>query len=126
MKSLHLIAGDVENAIDGAKPTEKLLLSLQKGIDILCEEIKRGLGLPVAKPAVVESSLEKLPPGAPPDSITRLISHLQEGNGECDSFVADCLAELAETPWVPRLEKVRSLVQNFDFSAASRLLKDES
>jgi PAS domain S-box-containing protein len=125
MKSLHVIAGDVESAIDGEKPTEELLLSLQKGIDSLCEEIKRGLGLPVATPAVVESSLEKLPPGAPPDSIIRLISHLQAGDGDCDSFVADCLAELAETPWVPRLQKVHTLVQNFDFAAASRLLEDE-
>jgi CheY-like chemotaxis protein len=125
MKTLRLIAGDVENAIDEEKPTEELLVSLQQGIEGLCKEIQRVLGLSVATPAVEDSSLEKLPAGAPPDSIIRLISHLQAGNGDCDSFVADCLDELAETSWVPLLQKARARIQSFDFAAASRLLDNE-
>jgi two-component system sensor histidine kinase/response regulator len=125
MKTLHVIAGDLENAINEAKPTEALLLSLQRGIDRLCEEIERSLDLSVATPAIVDSSLDELPLGEPPDSIIRLIARLKTGDGDCDSFVTDCLAELSKTSWVPLLLKARTLVQNFDFAAASSLLENE-
>ncbi|MDP3538544.1 MAG: PAS domain S-box protein [Azonexus sp.] len=45
MKALHVIAGDVEEAIEGAAPTDELLLGLQQGIAEIGAEIQRGLGL---------------------------------------------------------------------------------
>lgn len=45
MKALHVIAGEVEEAIEGAAPTDELLLGLQQGIAEIAAEIQRGLGL---------------------------------------------------------------------------------
>lgn len=125
MKALHVIAGDLENALEDEKPTEELMLSLQKSIDSLCVEIERRLGLPVATPNVVGLSLEKLPSGPPPAAIVRLVSRLQAGDGDCDSFVAECLAELEGTPWAPRLQQASALIQRFDFASACKLFSDE-
>lgn len=126
MKALHMITGELENAIEADKPTNGLLLRLQQCTEELCLEIERGLGLTLASPVLVELPLEQLPPGPTPASIERLIFRLQAGDGDCDSLVAVCLAEFEGTAWESRLLQVRDLVQNFDFAAASRLLADKS
>jgi two-component system sensor histidine kinase/response regulator len=44
MNGLHVIATDIEAAIDAAQPTRELLLVLEREVAAMCDEIRRGLG----------------------------------------------------------------------------------
>ena len=125
MNGLHAVATALEAAIDGAQPTNELLLDLERGLAAMCVEIRRGLG-PAENPApAVESDeplAEGLPPGVLPASVRQLIGRLQAGDSNCDRLVVDCLDELAHTAWASRLRQASIAIQNFDYAAAAQLL----
>jgi hypothetical protein len=52
----------------------------------------------------------------------RLIASLQSGDGNCDTLLTDCLAELEGTAWAARLRQSSLHIQNFDYAAAGRML----
>lgn len=120
MQNLCRLAGELETAIERGAPTEVLLDDLQQEMARVCLAIENGLGI-APTPLAVESGLGRIPSGPLPPAIVQLISSLQAGDGDCDDFVADCLAKFDGTPWAPRLYQARSLIQKFDFAAASKL-----
>ena len=125
MHELHAIAAALETALDKAEPTDLMLLRLEQDINVMCAEIRSGLGLaesPITTIDVPEFLAENLPPGVPPASVTQLIASLQAGEGDCDRLATACLAELEHTAWAPRLRRALIHIQEFDFGAAARLL----
>jgi CheY-like chemotaxis protein len=125
MDGLHKLAAKLESAIGNAQPTDPLLLRLEQGIIAMCAEIRSGLALaenatPAAEPA--ESLADSLPLGLPPACVMRLIASLQSGDGNCDTLLTDCLAELEGTAWAARLRQSSLHIQNFDYAAAGRML----
>jgi hypothetical protein len=57
--------------------------------------------------------------------VTQLIARLHAGDSDCDQLITDCLAELGDTPWTPRLRQALIHARNFDYAAAGSLLSDE-
>ncbi|MDD2742739.1 MAG: PAS domain S-box protein [Rhodocyclaceae bacterium] len=125
MKTMSRIAGELESAIESATPTDELLVALKQDMFSICSVIEDGLGACPTTPKAIEAPVEKLPVGPLPDPIKRLIISLEAGDGDCDTFVADCLDMFEGTSWVPRLQQARSLIQKFDFAAASKLFSDD-
>ncbi|MCF8177882.1 MAG: PAS domain S-box protein [Sulfuritalea sp.] len=122
MKALHGIAGALEMAIEAAAPTSELLLEFERATAAMCSEIRNALG-PAPSPLVHS----EIPPdarfsGMPPDSVTRLIAHLKTGNSDSDTVAADCLRELENTAWAPRLHQALIDIERFDFAAAEQVL----
>ncbi|MCF8178637.1 MAG: PAS domain S-box protein [Sulfuritalea sp.] len=122
MKALHGVAAALETAIEGAAPTSELLLELEQGVSAMCSEIQNTLGLAPNTQATTDFLPDPLPPGTPPESITRLIEHLQVGDSDCDCMAGDCLSELEGTAWAPRLRQALMDIERFDFTAAGRVL----
>ena len=46
---------------------------------------------------------------------------LDVGDGDCDAVVVQCLTELQDSVWAPRLQQALILTQNFDYAAAAEL-----
>ena len=139
MKDLHARAAALETAIDRAAPGDQLdeqkklngrndlWLSLEQGVVAMCVEIqgKLCLATSAANAAPASQALpEERPAGLPPTSIRQLIAHLQAGDGDCDWLIADCLIELKGTVWAPFLQQALIHINNFNFTAASRLLAE--
>jgi CheY-like chemotaxis protein len=126
MGELHSLAAALELALDGDEPAHTLLIRLEQSVEMLCAEIKKGLGLPespqTAPEPAAESAPKPLPEGPLPDSVQRLIVMLEAGNSDSDTALANCLEKLAGTPWAPHLQQVLADVQNFDFPAAAARL----
>ena len=125
MSALQGLAAALETAIDHAQPADQLLLELERGVIAMCAEIRSALGLAHGADStepVAEDLSSALPPGIPPDSITRLTALLQTGDGDCDLALAACLDELKDTAWAPRLQQASTHLQHFDFAAAGRVL----
>jgi hypothetical protein len=125
MSALQGLAAALETAIDHAQPADQLLLELERGVIAMCAEIRSALGLAHGADStepVAEDLSSALPPGIPPDSITRLTALLQTGDGDCDLALAACLNELKDTAWAPRLQQASTHLQHFDFAAAGRVL----
>ena len=122
MKELHDVAAALETAIDHQDPAERLQQRLEQGVAAMCEEIRSALGLARDAIPVAATAPESPPPGAPPASVARLIASLQTGDSDCDSLIAACLDELAQTPWAPCLRRALALAQNFDYAAAIDVL----
>jgi PAS domain S-box-containing protein len=125
MKGLHALAAELEAAIDSGAPASKLLLDLERGVAVMCAEIRSGLGQDASTALMagaVVHGLAGVPSGAMPATVIRLIERLNAGDSDCDRIIDDCLAELRHTPWAPHLVQAQVHVQNFDFAAASRAL----
>jgi PAS domain S-box-containing protein len=126
MKELHALAAELEAAIDGGAPASELLLDLERGVAVMCAEIRSGLGQEAsAAPAaggVVDVLPAGVPHGPPPATVAQLIERLNAGDSDCDRIIDDCLAELKHTPWAPHLRQAQVHVQNFDYAAASSVL----
>lgn len=120
MTQLHAVASALEAAIDGAAPAGALAQELEQGVAEVCTEIRRALG--VVETAVAPG--EPLPPlpGPPPASVLRLLAGLRAGEADCDALAADCLAELGDSEWAPRLRQAQIHIQSFDYAASIRLL----
>jgi HPt (histidine-containing phosphotransfer) domain-containing protein len=126
MKELHTRAAALETAIDAAEAaetTEALLHDLASHVDMMCAEIKSKLGLDVAVAA--PEILPERPGGETPVCVTQLIERLDAGDGDCDAAIDDCLSELKDTAWVPRLRQAHVRIRNFDYAAAIQLLAAE-
>ena len=134
MTRLHAIAGALETAIDDSvlansltsaqarSKTSELLLDMECGVAAMCSEIRSGLDIGNNPTPAAEPLSEHLPPGLPPNSIARLITRLQAGDSDCDRLLGECLAELADTAWAPRLCQALRHVENFDYASAVGLL----
>jgi CheY-like chemotaxis protein len=119
MGELHSRAAALELALDSGEPAHTLLIRLEQTVEVLCAEIRKGLGLPDRQQTTPESDPGSLPEGPLPESIAHLIAMLEAGNSDSDTALADCLEELAGTPWVAHLKQALADVENFDFSAAA-------
>jgi signal transduction histidine kinase/CheY-like chemotaxis protein/HPt (histidine-containing phosphotransfer) domain-containing protein len=130
MTGLHVIAAALEAAIEGAvmatalanTQASQLLLDLERGVAVMCAEIRNGLGMGNNPASVTEPPLGNPPAGLPPESVTRLIAGLHAGDSDCDRLLDDCLAELGDTAWAPHLRQTLQHIQNFDYAAAVVLL----
>ena len=126
MQELHTRAAALETAIDAseaAEATEALLHDLAHYVDTMCAEIRSKLGLDVA--AAATEILPERPGGEAPFCVTQLIESLDAGDGDCDAAILECLRELKDTAWVPRLCQAQISIRNFDYAAAIRLLAAE-
>ena len=129
MKELHAAATRLEIAINQTQAASELIDALDQSIRTVCAEIVEKLGLERNTTSSVNSSSPEkhaIPAGEKPDCIIRLIASLNQGDGDCDHYVEQCLEELANTAWIPHLKAAQEAILNFNFSAASQLLYSDS
>ncbi|HLA33603.1 MAG TPA: PAS domain S-box protein, partial [Rhodocyclaceae bacterium] len=127
MKALHAGAAALEAAIEEGVAAEQLsepLQAMERAAAAMCEEIRHGLGLDAAVPPPL-APLSELPAGELPPAVQRLIVRLQTGDSDSDALIGDCLAELENTAWAPRLRLALTHAKVFDFNAAIAVLSDE-
>jgi len=124
MTELHPIASALEAALMQGAPTDALLDQLQAMIELLCAEIKAGLGggaalAPAEAPAAAP---DRTPTGPMPQSIVQVIVMLECADGGSAEAIEHCLSELKDSNWAPRLLQALAHVRSFDFDAARKLL----
>jgi two-component system sensor histidine kinase/response regulator len=121
MTTLHPIATALEAALMQGAPTDELLKQLQAMAELLCAEIRTGLG--DTEPADASAPApDKAPIGPIPKSIAQVIVMIECADGNSAEAIELCLSELEGTNWAPRLKQALVHVRNFDFEAAGKLL----
>ena len=130
MIGLHPIATALEAALMQGAPTDALLEQLQAVIELLCAEIKAGLGdvatEPATAPAAAPGKAPAGPTGPMPQSIVHVIAMLECADGGSAEAIERCLSELKDSDWAPRLQQALAHVRSFDFDAANNLLAPAS
>lgn len=128
MHDLHRVASALETALDDGDPADRLVNRLELAVERACDEIRRLIPITETSPATPASPPlpANRPTGKMPESVQRLLTMLAAGNGDCDAALSQCLDELGNSAWMPRLRAARVEVRNFDFSAARKLLAPDS
>ena len=126
MSTLHPIAAAVEAALMQDAPIDALLEQMQATIELLCVEIKAGLGGTAPAPAAAPAAEpERTPAGPIPQSIAQLIAMLECSDGSSTETIERCLSELKDSNWAPRLQQALVATRNFDFETAIRMLSPD-
>jgi hypothetical protein len=126
MSTLHPIAAALEAALMQDAPVDALLEQMQATIELLCAEIKAGLGGTAPAPAAAPAAApERTPAGPIPQSIAQLIAMLECSDGSSTETIERCLSELRDSNWAPRLQQALVATRNFDFETAIRMLSPD-
>jgi PAS domain S-box-containing protein len=125
MTGLHGIAAALEAALKQGAPIDDVLGQLQTAVDLLCMEIRSGLGVADPEKLAQPGSAQR-PAGPTPESVAQAIAMLRCADGGSGEAIERCLAELKDTDWGPHLQQALMQVRNFDFDAAVKVLAPDN
>lgn len=118
MTGLHATAAALEMALDTGVRWGRPLKELQRGLDMVCAEIRNVLGAPTEAEDIAQTTTPRLPEASPPPEIGLLIDRLRAGDSECDQLIEDCLRQLENSLWMPHLRQALRCCQSFDYDGA--------